>query len=132
MGPLRRCALSGERHPAAGLLRFVLDREGALQLDALHVLGGRGLWMKPERDLLSRLAAEKSAERRALSRAARRMVRVPDGIVSEIEQALRACLAGLEEKARRSGAEVLASTPLGRRVAMVRQCLAGVAALPQG
>jgi len=129
---LRRCALSAERLPPARLLRFVLDAHGGMRLDPLHALGGRGIWIKPERALLARLAVEKSAERRALARAARRLVKVSGDFLPETVTALQDCLTELSARAARAGtAPGSGSSPLLRRLALVRFCLDGLCA-PSG
>lgn len=123
----RRCALTGERLPPHRLIRFRIEADGRLLADPCRVLGGRGLWMKPERALLVRLGEEKSAERRALARAAKRMVRLAPDYLAAWEQDYRAYCADLRMRAGRAP-QRQGETPLMRRLALAEYGLAGLAA----
>ncbi|MBX3454557.1 DUF448 domain-containing protein [Ferrovibrio sp.] len=124
----RRCALTGERLPPDRLIRFRIEADGRLLADPRRALGGRGLWLKPERALLVRLGEEKSAERRALARAAKRMVRLEADFLAAWEQDYRAWCADLRGRvvpAQNKQGE----TPLMRRLALAEFGLAGLAGI---
>ena len=96
-GPLRRCFVSGERLPKAGLLRFVIDPSGVVVFDVMEQLPGRGLWLKAERDMI-----DNAASKRSFSKAARRSVDVPDDLANMVAAGLKhRCLdrLGLARKA---------------------------------
>jgi len=76
----RRCIVTRESGPKAGLIRFVLDPGGLVVPDLAGRLPGRGLWVTAERAALERAAA-----RGLFARAARRPVTVPEGMVAGIE-----------------------------------------------
>jgi predicted RNA-binding protein YlxR (DUF448 family) len=99
--PHRRCIATGEIGDRLRLLRFVVSPGGELVPDLAANLPGRGIWVKPRRDVLERAVAK-----RLFARAARRPVAVPTGLADHVEALLaqRCCAAvGL---ARRSGLAV--------------------------
>ncbi len=97
-GPLRTCFASGEQRAKAELLRFVVGPDEQIVFDVAGRLPGRGLWLSPERDMI-----EKATSKRLFSRAARRSVQVPDGLVNHVATSLkRRCLDRLG-LARRAG-----------------------------
>ena len=57
--PERRCIVTGETQPKAGLIRFVADPDGQVVPDLAEKLPGRGFWVVAER------AALEAASRRA-------------------------------------------------------------------
>ncbi len=122
----RRCALTGERLPPDRLIRFRIEADGRLLADPRRALGGRGLWMTPERALLVRLGDEKSAERRALSRAAKRMLRLEPDYLAAWERDYRAYCADLRERVVRAP-QRQGETPLMRSIALAEYGLAGLA-----
>jgi predicted RNA-binding protein YlxR (DUF448 family) len=77
--PRRRCIVTRNPAPRAGLLRFVIGPEGEVVPDLAGRLPGRGLWVA-SRDKVLATAVEKGA----FARAARRAVRVPDGLVEQV------------------------------------------------
>jgi uncharacterized protein len=87
-GPLRTCFASGVQRPKAELLRFVVGPDEQIIFDAAERLPGRGLWLTPERDII-----ETASSKRLFSRAARRAVQVPDGLLDHVAASLkRRCL----------------------------------------
>ncbi len=93
----RRCIVSGESAPQAGLVRFVVGPGDVIVPDLKGKLPGRGLWVSARRDVV-----ETACARGAFSRAARRKVSVPDGLPALIEaQLVTGCLnlLGLARKA---------------------------------
>lgn len=98
-GALRRCLVTGERHPPAALLRFAVDPAGVVVFDAAGRLPGRGLWLRPERAMV-----ETACAKALFSRAARASVRAPADLPDTVERLLRTrCLDRLG-LARRAGA----------------------------
>lgn len=96
-GPTRRCIISGAEAPAETLVRFVVDPDGNLIPDIAAKLPGRGLWLRPDRDMI-RVARDKGA----FSRSARRNVNVPADLADRVEVLLRRQCLGLIGLARRS------------------------------
>jgi predicted RNA-binding protein YlxR (DUF448 family) len=97
-GTTRRCLVTGEARPKAGLIRFVVSPEGAIVPDVAERLPGRGLWLTARRDIVAQ-----AVTKRLFARAARASVAVDDGLVDWVERLLaeRCCEAlGL---ARRAG-----------------------------
>ena len=93
----RRCIVSGESAPQAGLVRFVVGPGDVIVPDLKGKLPGRGLWVSARRDVV-----ETACARNAFSRAARQKVSVPEGLPALIETQLESgCLAllGLARKA---------------------------------
>lgn len=94
--PERRCIASGEVRPQRELLRFVVAPDGTLTPDPAAKLPGRGLWLRPRRDMI-----EKARRRRLFARAAKAPVRVPDDLEGQVERLLRRrCLDGIGLAAR--------------------------------
>ena len=60
----RRCIVSGEVVPEAGLIRFVAGPDGVVVADLARKLPGRGLWVTASREAVS-LAAKKGSISRA-------------------------------------------------------------------
>ncbi|UWQ19427.1 RNA-binding protein [Jannaschia sp. M317] len=78
--PDRRCIVTGEVGPKAGLIRFVVGPDDAIYPDITGKLPGRGIYVTAEREVL-----EKAIEKRIFSRGAKRQVAVPDGLIDLIE-----------------------------------------------
>ncbi|MGY6537034.1 MAG: RNA-binding protein [Pararhodobacter sp.] len=100
-GPERRCIVSGDSGPAAGLIRFVLGPDGVLAPDIAGKLPGRGIWVTA-----TPAALEQAVRKRLFTRAARAPVTVPDGLVATIEAQLARRVIDLISLARRGGAAV--------------------------
>lgn len=98
--PERRCIVTGEVRPKAGLIRFVLDPEGRVVPDILGKLPGRGMYVAAERAALER------AGRGQFARAAKRPVTVPDGLAEEVERQLVRRVTDLIALARKAGLAV--------------------------
>lgn len=93
----RRCIVSGETQPQAGLVRFVVGPGDVIVPDLRGKLPGRGLWVSARRDLV-----ETACAKNAFSRAARQKVSVPEGLPALIDaQWVNGCLnlLGLARKA---------------------------------
>src|SRR5690625_1982972 len=99
--PIRKCLASGMRLPQDSLLRFVVGPEGELVPDLAGRLPGRGLWIRPERDLLARAVAQG-----LFARAARAPVLVPSDLIERVGAALRRRCQDRLSMARRAGEAV--------------------------
>ena len=97
-GPERKCAVTGEVQPKAGLIRFVADPEGRIVPDIAGKLPGRGVYVTSER-----AALEKAVAKKLFARGLKQQVTVPDGLVDMVEQLLTRHLVDLISLARKSG-----------------------------
>ncbi len=95
---LRRCIVSGERHPPAKLLRFVVGPDGTLVPDLACKLPGRGLWLSPRRDMI-----DKARTRNLFARAAKSAVHVPEDLGVLVERLLGVRCLELISLAKRAG-----------------------------
>ncbi|MCX8508133.1 MAG: RNA-binding protein [Rhodobacteraceae bacterium] len=96
--PERRCVVTGEVQPKAGLIRFVLSPEGVVFPDLAAKLPGRGIWVTADRDAL-----HKAASKGLFARAAKAQATVPDGLVDLVEAGLAKRLVELISLERKAG-----------------------------
>lgn len=90
----RRCLLTGEAMPRAGLIRLALAPDGMIVPDPAGKLPGRGGWISADRALFDTDAARKRL-RGALARALKTQAfHLPDTLGATIESALRHRLLG--------------------------------------
>jgi predicted RNA-binding protein YlxR (DUF448 family) len=94
----RRCIVSGEVVPEAGLIRFVAGSDGAVVADLARKLPGRGLWVMASREAVS-LAAKKGS----FSRAAKARLSAPADLADQVEALLRRRILDGLGLARRAG-----------------------------
>jgi predicted RNA-binding protein YlxR (DUF448 family) len=99
--PERRCIVTGETGGKAGLVRFVVGPEGQVVPDILNRLPGRGMYVTAGRAEL-----EQAARKNPFSRAAKRPVTVPEGLVDEVERQLVRRVTDLVSLARKAGAAI--------------------------
>lgn len=99
--PERRCIVTREIGPKAGLIRFVLGPEDEVVPDLAERLPGRGMWVAAEAGTL-RLAAAKGH----FARAAKRAVRVPPDLAVRVEALLARRLVEWIALARKAGEAV--------------------------
>lgn len=99
--PERRCIATGESLPKAGLIRFVVGPDDTIVPDLLGKLPGRGIWVSANRPAL-----EKAAAKGLFSRAAKRAVTVPEGLVDRLDKALADRVVHLIALARKAGQAV--------------------------
>lgn len=99
--PERRCIVSGETQPRAGLVRFVVAPDGTVVPDVLGKLPGRGIWVSADR-----AAIETAARKGLFARAARAKVTVPEGLADEVERQLARRVVDLVSLARKAGLAV--------------------------
>ena len=103
-GPERRCVVTGETGPKAGLVRFVVGPDDTVVPDVAGRLPGRGIWVSADRAVLERAVAK-----RMFSKGAKRQALVPDGLVAQVEAALLRRLQDAIAMARKAGALVTAN-----------------------
>ncbi|EEW24970.1 RNA-binding protein [Rhodobacter ferrooxidans] len=96
--PERRCIVTGESQPKAGLVRFALGPEAQLVPDVLGRLPGRGIYV-----VADRAAIEKAAAKGLFARAARQPVQVPPGLADLVEHQLARRVVDLISLARKAG-----------------------------
>lgn len=96
----RRCIVTGEVAPKAGLIRFVVGPDGTVVPDVLEKLPGRGMWVTADR------AALEKAGKGQFSKSAKAPVQVPDGLVDEVERQLARRVVDLIAMARKAGLAV--------------------------
>lgn len=97
-GPERKCIATGDTQPKHGLVRFVVGPDATVVPDVLGKLPGRGMWVSADR-----AAIEKAASKGAFARSAKQKVRVPEGLVDEVEKQLARRVVDLISLARKSG-----------------------------
>jgi len=78
--PERKCIVSGEVKPKAGLIRFCLGPDGQVVADVMTKLPGRGFYVTADRVMI-----EKAAKKGLFSRAAKQPVTVPDDLADQVE-----------------------------------------------
>lgn len=96
-GPERRCIVTGEVQPKAGLIRFVVGPDDTVVPDILEKLPGRGIWVSATRDALDK------AGRGQFSRSAKKPVKVPEGLADEVERQIVRRVQDLIALARKAG-----------------------------
>jgi predicted RNA-binding protein YlxR (DUF448 family) len=100
-GAERKCIVTGQSAPKAGLVRFVVGPDGAIVPDLAEKLPGRGIWVTADR-----VAIDKAARKGLFSRAARARVDAPDDLGAKVEAMLARRVTDLLSLARKSGAAV--------------------------
>ncbi len=98
--PERKCIVTGEVQPKAGLIRFVVGPEGQVVPDILGKLPGRGMWVTADRAILEQ------AKKGQFARAAKRAVTIPEGLVDEVERQLARRVIDLIALTRKAGLAV--------------------------
>jgi predicted RNA-binding protein YlxR (DUF448 family) len=97
-GTERRCIVTGDVQPKAGLVRFVVSPEGQVLPDLAEKLPGRGIWVTADREALAKAAAKG-----LFARAARAQVTVPEDLVEMVEEGLARRVVELVSLARKAG-----------------------------
>jgi hypothetical protein len=100
--PERRCIVTGESQPKAGLVRFGVGPDGQVVPDVLGRLPGRGFYV-----VATRPAIEKAGTKGLFARAARQTVKVPDGLADLIEFQLARRVIDLVSLSRKAGSAVM-------------------------
>ncbi|MDG1117930.1 MAG: RNA-binding protein [Flavimaricola sp.] len=96
----RRCIVTGEVQPKAGLIRFVLGPDNQVVPDILGKLPGRGMWVTSTREVIEK------AGKGQFSRSAKAPVIVPEGLLDEVERQLARRVVDLIALARKAGLAV--------------------------
>ena len=96
----RKCIVTGEVQPKAGLIRFVVGPDNQVVPDILGKLPGRGMYVTADR------AALEDAKKGQFSRSAKQAVTVPDDLVDEVERQLARRTVDLIALTRKSGRAV--------------------------
>lgn len=96
--PERRCVVTGEVQPKAGLVRFVLSPEGIIFPDLAAKLPGRGIWVTASRELIA-----KAASKGLFSRGAKAPAKAPDDLVDLVEAGLAKRVVELISLERKAG-----------------------------
>lgn len=97
-GPERQCIATRDVRPVSQLIRFVVGPDNQIVPDIMGKLPGRGIWVSADR-----AALEKAATKGLFARSAKCAVKVPDGLVDEVEAQLARRVVDLISLARKSG-----------------------------
>ncbi|MBC7146240.1 MAG: RNA-binding protein [Thioclava marina] len=100
--PERRCIVTGEVQPKAGLVRFVLGPDGMIYPDVAEKLPGRGIWITSDR-----AAIETAMKKGLFARAAKAPAKTPENLVEMVEQALASRVVDLISLERKAGKAVV-------------------------
>lgn len=100
-GPERRCIVTGESQPKAGLIRFVVGPDAQVVPDLMGRLPGRGIYVVADRDAIA-----KAATKGLFSRAAKQVVKAPEGLAEQVEALLARRVIELLSLARKAGQAV--------------------------
>lgn len=96
----RKCIVTGEVQPKAGLIRFVVGPDNQVYPDILGKLPGRGMYVTADRAVLE------EARKGQFSRAAKQAVTVPDNLADEVDRQLARRVVDLIALTRKSGRAV--------------------------
>jgi predicted RNA-binding protein YlxR (DUF448 family) len=99
--PERRCIVTGDVQPKAGLVRFVVSPEGQVFPDLAGKLPGRGIWVTADRDLI-----DKAVKKGLFSRAAKKPVQAPADLGEQVERGQAKRVVELVSLARKAGLAV--------------------------
>ncbi|AXI40658.1 RNA-binding protein [Sulfitobacter sp. SK011] len=100
-GPDRKCIATGDVQPKHGLVRFVVGPDDQVVPDILGKLPGRGIYVAADRT-----AIELAVQKNLFSRAAKRPVKVPEGLADEVEKQLARRVVDLISLQRKAGKAV--------------------------
>ena len=99
-GAERKCIVTGEVQPKAGLIRFVVGPDNAVYPDILGKLPGRGMYVTADRAVLE------DARKGHFARSAKQAVTVTDGLVDDVERLIAQRVVDLIAMARKAGRAV--------------------------
>lgn len=97
-GPQRRCIVTGEVGPTAGLVRFVVGPGDTVVPDIAGRLPGRGLWVTA-----SVRSVDEAVRRGLFARAARGRATAPEDLAAQVRDALARRVLELLGLARKAG-----------------------------
>ena len=96
----RKCIVTGEVQPKAGLIRFVVGPDAQIVPDVLGKLPGRGIYVTASRDVIT------AAGKGQFARSAKQAVTVPEGLADEVERQLARRVVDLIALTRKAGLAV--------------------------
>lgn len=99
--PERRCIVTGDVQPKAGLVRFVVSPEGQVFPDLAEKLPGRGIWVTADREVIA-----KAVKKGLFSRAAKAQVTATDNLPDLVEAGLAKRVVDHISLARKAGRAV--------------------------
>jgi hypothetical protein len=120
LGPVRRCAASGERLPQSRLIRFALSPDGIVTPDLAQTLPGRGVWVAATRDAIAKAA------KGAFAKGFKAAVKAPPDLADQLDAMLARRIVDLLGFARRAGEIVMGFTKVE---AALKDPVEGVACL---
>jgi len=97
----RKCLVSRESVPKAGLIRFVTSPDGVVVPDVMEKLPGRGYYVASDLHVL-----EEAVKQKVFSRGAKVQVTVPENLIIEIDRQLARRVVDLVSIARKAGRAV--------------------------
>ena len=100
--PERKCIATGESQPKTGLVRFCIGPDDVVVPDILGRLPGRGIYVAADRAAITR-----AATKGLFSRAARKPVKVPEGLADLVESLLARRVVDLVSMSRKANAAVM-------------------------
>ena len=96
--PERRCVVTGEVQPKAGLIRFVLSPDGIVTPDLAGKLPGRGIWVTATKDCLA-----KATTKGLFARGAKAAAQVPEGLADMVTAGMARRVVDLISLERKAG-----------------------------
>ena len=100
--PERKCIVTGEVQPKAGLIRFCLGPEDMIVPDILARLPGRGFYVSA-----NRAAIEKAVAKGLFTRAARQPVKLPPDLANLVDDLMTRRVVDLISLARKASGAVM-------------------------
>ena len=97
----RKCLVSRESGPKAGLIRFVTSPDGVVVPDVMEKLPGRGYYVTSDFNVL-----EEAVKQKVFSRGAKAQVTIPENLIIEIDRQLARRVVDLVSIARKAGRAV--------------------------
>ena len=97
----RKCLVSQESGPKAGLIRFVTSPDGVVVPDIMEKLPGRGYYVTSDLNVLT-----EAVKKKVFSRGAKTQVTVPENLIIEIDRQLARRVVDLVSIARKAGRAV--------------------------
>ena len=99
---MRRCIVTRESQPRAGLIRFVVGPDDAVTPDIAERLPGRGMWVSADRAALRR-----ATSKGLFARAAKRAVRAAPDLPEAVDALLARSVVDRIAMARKAGQAVM-------------------------
>jgi predicted RNA-binding protein YlxR (DUF448 family) len=94
----RRCIVTGDSQPRAGLIRFVVGPDDHVVPDIQGKLPGRGMWVSADRDALV-----KAVQKKQFSRSAKKQVLASETLPDDVEALLVRQIVSMISLARKGG-----------------------------